>query len=216
MAKKLIILLGSLLLSTGVFSTTWEYEGGLDGESGLMIVYKTLPPLIVEVDEPELMTVPKGTKSFKYSEVVRSKKPLNVKIEIYFNNSVVEDNGINKEIIRTIYDTAKLSFVEQGEFKLIKEDSGVGPRESNVDDTDVESIDGEVFFTNSIGVVKAQGNGKELISQIGDTISSGTLHKSDIYIDAQFNKKEKELLSGQYSGKTTLVVEFIGKEVGSR
>lgn len=212
--KKKIFFIINLFSFVFLFGTTWKYEGGLDGEAGLMIVYKRLPPLIVEVEEPEIMNIPSGNNSFIYSQVSRARKPLNVKIEIYFNNSVTQENGINKEVIRTLYDTAKLSFKNEGNFILNIENSGISPK--NVVGDNNFSIDGEVFFTNLNGLPNIDGNGKELTLKIGDSILGGTLYRSDIYLDAEFNKQKKFLLSGQYSGGAVLMVEFLGKEVGNK
>lgn len=171
-----------------------------------MILYKTLPPLIIDIDSPERMTVSKEAKNFKYSDIVSSKKPIQLRIEIKFNDSIINSNNINKEIVRTVYDSLKLSFVEQGKFRLY----GV---ENNILN---ESIDGEVFFTNENGVIEGEMNGKEIKRTLHDTIQGGVLSRKDIYIDAIFNQEGKKLLIGNYSGTVSLDIEFMGKETTSR
>lgn len=204
MNKKIIFLISGILLTVSTFATTWKFEGGLDGKSGLTIVYKTLPPLIIDVDEPEMMVVPRGNQMFRYSEVSRSKQPLNVSIKVFFNKSIVEDNGINKNIVRTLYDTVRLSFSNAGKFELIKKSGSVQPKSNDI------TVDGEVFFTNRNGAIEGN-NGKLLEKKIGDSIQNGILSEQEIYIDARFNNQKKEMLSGQYEGKVTLEIEFIGK-----
>lgn len=207
MIKNLIVLF--FIITINSFSTIWNFNG-LDGEAGIILIYKTLPPLTVEVEQPEKMVVSKEQKNFKYSEVSPSRKPLQVKIEIKFNDSIIEANNINKEIIRTIYDSAKLSFLNEGKFSLIKHTQENGMKK-NKELLPVEEtiIDAEAFFTND----KALFEGKEIERVLKDSIQGGTLTRQDIYIDAEFNKNNKILLAGEYSGSITLVVEFIGKGV---
>lgn len=205
--KKMVVFL-FIILSVKSFSTKWNYGGGLDGEAGLMLIYKTLPPLLVEVEEPETMSIASGNQSFKYSEVSRSKKPLNVKIEVYFNNTIVQDNSINKSIISTIYDSVRLSFINNGSFFLYKESDGIEPRDIK---KTLDLIDGEVFFTDANGIEEATNKAKIVYRKLGETIQDGVLRRDDIYIDAIFNRKQEELIVGKYRGGTTLMVEFLGK-----
>lgn len=199
-----IVIIFNLLIVNIFSKTEWTYSGINDG--GLMILYKTLPPLIVEVDEPEIMRIKKGSETFKYSNVTKTKKPLNVNIEIRFNNSIIEENAINKDIVQTIYDSVRLSFQDDGKFNLYKSTEGILPK--NI----VESIDGEVFFTDISGT-KLQGNeAKILVKPLGNTIQGGVLSQNNIYIDSEFNKDKKQILPGNYSGEIKLEVEFIGKD----
>ncbi len=205
--KKIITFL-FVILSMESFSTKWNYGGGLDGEAGLMLIYKTLPPLSVKVEEPEIMSVVSGNQSFKYSEVSKSGKPLNVKIEVYFNDNIVEDNSINKTIISTIYDSIRLSFVNNGNFFLYEE---IGKVENKAGKTTIKAIDGEVYFTDSSGIEEATNKAKVIQRKLGETIQNATLKREDIYIDAIFNRRGEELIAGEYRGYTTLIVEFLGR-----
>lgn len=190
-------------------ATSWNFTGGLNGEDGLMIVYKTLPPLSVEVDQPEVMIVPASNAPFRYSEVNKNRNLLEVRIEIRFNKEIIEtNNAVNKKIVRSVYDRAKLNFKDDGIFYLEKINSK--KIKKDVLDEVNNKIDGEVFFTTAGGV----DLGKEITEKIGDTIQNGTLSKRYIYIDAKFNKEGKQLMLGEYKGTATLVVEFLGKEIG--
>lgn len=201
--KKIIIIFNLFIVS--VFGKTeWTYSGITDG--GLMILYKTLPPLVVEVDEPEIMRVKKGSESFKYSNVTKTQKPLNVNIEIKFNNSIIEENAINKDIVQTIYDSVRLSFQNDGIFNLYKNTDGILPKNT------IESIDGEVFFTDISGTRLPGNEAKILLKPLGNTIQGGVLSQNNIYIDSEFNKNKKEILPGNYNGEVKLEVEFIGKD----
>lgn len=205
MKKLLLFILVGLISHINLYSTRWDF-GGLDGEAGLIILYKTLPPLIVEVEKPEVLKIPKTNKSFKYSETVSKNTPLNVNIEVIFDNKIINKNGINKEIVRTIYNEVELSFDGDGKFKLDRVDNS---SKEKIKEKTLSSIDGEVFFTNRNGVT--DGDGKKVKKILGDTIKDGKLKQDDIYIDAIFNSELKSLNSGRYIGKATLIVEFIGK-----
>lgn len=202
---KRIIILFLLLLSFNSFSTKWQYGGGLDGEAGLMIVYKSIPPLVLKIDEPETILIPSGNGTFKYSEISKSKKPLNVRLEVKFNSHIVENNSVNKSIISTIYDTARYSFINNGSFFLEK--TSIKNGEILIE----EGIDGEVFFTDINGNEEAANKAKIINRKLSESVKDGILNREDVYIDAIFNRRNKQLTTGRYEGKTTLVVEFLGR-----
>lgn len=182
--------------------TIWSFSSGVNGTGGLMIIYKTLPPLVVDVDTPKLMRVKKGNDIFKYSEASGENKPLNVRVKVQFNTEVVEDNGINKEIIKNIYNNITLSFKNYGRFQL-------KPLDKNND----LNIEAQAYFTDFNGV-KINDKAHPIINKnLGDTISNGLLSQNDIYIDAEFNKERKNLLAGEYKGTVILEVEFNGKNI---
>jgi|GEM_PF-6373799 len=201
-SKKLLKLFLLCCMSILSYSATWKFEGGLNGDEGLMLIYKTLPPLIIEVDSPETMRVSKNIGEFTYSKVTNLKRPLNVSIKVSFNNDIIENNNaVNKEIVRTIYDTTKLSFKDNGRFYLRKTNGKLRR-------LDVENqIDAYAFFSTSNG----EKEGDIINRGLGDTISNGTLSQNNIYINAIFNQEKKELIPGEYSGIVTLMVEFLGR-----
>lgn len=201
--RKKVILIYFMVIKIIFSATEWNFSG-INGNGSITILYKTLPPLVVEVDEPELMRIKRGKDSFKYSDVSRSKKPLNVNIEIQFNNGIIDNNGSNKDIISTIYDTVKLELLNNGEITLLQDNLSGVPRNN-----DSLGIKGEVYFTNISGIELE--NKYILIKKLGESIKNGLLTTNDIYIDAEFNKEKNEILSGQYSGKIIMSVEFIGK-----
>ena len=200
MKRIILYIFIGFITSINLFSTKWEY-GGLDGEAGITLLYKTLPPLIVDIEKTEILKVAKTNQSFKYSEVSDKRAPLNVNIEVSFNNEIINNNGVNKEIVRTIYNEVELSFEENGIFFLIENNTPI--------DQEIKTIEAEVFFTSRNGEV--EGNGKKIRKILGDTIKDGKLQQNDIYIDAVFNSSKQLLFSGEYKGTVVLVIEFIGK-----
>lgn len=214
MVKKIIVGVSVLLLSVIAFGkTTWKLNGALDGDAGLMIVYKTIPPLMVDVEDPDLMVVSKSRGSFTYSEVAKSKQPLKGRIEINYDKDVASqgNNGLNKNIIRTIYNSVNISFLDNGVFALRKDTTGIEPKKGERR-LDLENqIDGEVFFTSSKGLTRNSDKRQKL--KLEDTVQNGVLRTADVYIDARFNKGGKELMAGKYRGVTTLVVEFVGQNL---
>lgn len=205
MRKKYIIILTSLVFSIMTYSSKWTYDGISNG--GLMILYKSLPPTSIMIETPEVMTVSKNQGTFWYSEVSPTRAPIKVDIKIKFNDGIVNnaDNGLNKEIIYQIYDQVELTFLDNGVFSLTPTDSNVVNEQT--------TIDAEAYFVKSGGVILDGENGKKVQRKFINTIQNGllTIDNSPIYIDAQFNKKNKELMSGSYSGTVKLEIEFKGK-----
>lgn len=202
--KKVMIFFFMIMLVNVYGVTEWDFHG-INGNGSLTILYKTLPPLVVEVDEPEIMRIKRGTSKFKYSNSTKSQKPLNVNIEIQFNDGIIDQNGINKDIVQAIYDTVNLKLLGNGKIELRAMNETIWPR---IDGTGV--INGIVYFSNISG--DKENNGESITRKLGESIKGGLLTSNDIYIDAEFNQEEKEILAGTYLGKITLEVEFIGKE----
>lgn len=203
MKYKIIYIFLIFCISKIIYSgTNWQFSAGVNGNGGLMIVYKTLPPLVVNVDQPKVMRVKKGRDPFKYSESSGENKPLNVMIKVEFNKEVVGENGINKEIIRSIYNNVTLSFKNNGIFSLIK----------TTEKSDLQ-IDAQAYFTDQNGI-RINDKAHPIINRnLSDTIQNGILLQNDIYIDAEFNKMQQELLEGRYEGTVILEVEFNGKNL---
>lgn len=209
MKIKLLMGLLTFILSINSLSTEWKYQGGLDGGAGLMIVYKSVPPIKIEVEEPEIMVVPRGTQLFKYTEASRKKEPLAVKIEIQFDSSIVQDNGVNKQIITQMYNSAKLWFDNNGYFEMI-DSNGVIPKANNQENS--RSIKAEAFFVDK----NKANEKKETIINFKETIQNGLLVSDKAYIDAKFNTEGKEMLSGNYRGVAKLNIEILGKNGGGQ
>ncbi len=207
MRLKLLMGLGALFFSLTSFSTEWKYEGGLDGGAGLMIVYKSIPPIKIEVDEPETMVVPRGKQTFRYTEVSKIKEPLKVKIEVQFDSSIVSDNGLNKDIVNQMYNSAKLWFDNDGMFEMIASDKLIFKANNLVNS---ENIKAEVFFVDKNGVNEM----KQKVTRFKETIQNGLLISEEEYIDAKFNLDSKVMSSGSYRGVTKLNIEILGKNGG--
>lgn len=94
----------------------------------LVVIYKVLDPLSVIVDKPEKMVVKAGNQTFRYSEVVSSRSPLNIKIETPYNE--------RDEILDQIYGTATLELENNGNFNL-------------TDSLTNNTIKGRGFFSNN-------------------------------------------------------------------
>ncbi|WP_130891793.1 hypothetical protein [Fusobacterium ulcerans] len=204
MNKKIFIFLLGIILNISIFSSSdWQFTSGINGDGGLTIVYKTLPPLKVEVDSPEPMRIASGNQAFTYTNSNSSGKPLSVKIEIKFNNGIIDNDAINKTIVTTIYNKVKLSFENNGEFSLIK------------DGKPEDKIAGKIYFSTAEGVKISE----ELMKPFNQTIQSGTLKVDTVYINANFNEDNKMITpkldkltedSPDYSGTARLNVEFLG------
>lgn len=204
MNKKIFIFILGIILNISIFSSSdWQFTSGINGDGGLTIVYKTLPPLKVEVDSPEPMRIASGNQSFTYTSSNSSGKPLSVKIEIKFNNGIIDNDTINKTIVTTIYNKVKLSFENNGDFSLIK------------DGKPEDKIAGKIYFSTAEGVKI----GEELMKPFNQTIQNGTLKVDTVYINANFNEDNKMITpkldkltegSPDYSGTARLNVEFLG------
>lgn len=191
-----------IVVSISYSGTIWKFSSGVNGSGGLMIVYKTYPPLVVNVEKSKIMRVKKGNEKFTYSKVIEGGKPLNVDISINFNQGIIDENGVNKEIIRSIYNNVTLSLKNNGKFYL----------ETLVNDESY-TIDAQAYFTDKNGTRINDKSHPIINKELLDSIQNGALRQSDIYIDAEFNSERKELKIGKYSGSVILEVEFNGKNI---
>lgn len=207
MKIKYLYLLG-IFISSITLASKWTYDGISDGE--LMILYKTLPPAAINISEVEEMVVNKNIGTFRYTDTNKSKEPLEVDINITFDPNVVTngENDLNKQIINTIYNQVELRMVNDGKFFLNKFESGKNQNKKQNIEQKEGIIDGHAFFVNKSKVYI----GTKIIRKINNTIKNGnlTIDGEPIFIDAEFNRDRKQLLSGNYKGTVTLEVEFKG------
>lgn len=147
----------------------------------LVVLYKVLDPLTVEVDIPEKMTVKSGHEKFKYSEVISSRKPLNVKVEAPY-----KDRDL---ILDTIYGTATLELQNNGRFDL-----------KNTKDPNIV-IEGRGFFPEV---------GENVSKMKLELFNSNVANKYQAFtkIDAVFNESQNEMLMGTYKGVMILSVTY--------
>ncbi len=176
--RKKIFLICLLYLSQAIYSVT-----NINFTKQLVVIYKVLNPLSVVVDKPEKMIVKSSKESFKYSDVVQSRSPLNVKIEAPYN--------VRDEILDKIYGTATLTLENQGNFELKK-----------IDDNS-EIIKGRGFFPSE-GEKKYQ-----MILPLNDG-SAVNKYQASTTIDAVFNEEKTEMLMGNYKGVLILDVTYGG------
>ena len=178
MLKKILLIFKIILFSQNIYSATT-----INFTKQLVVIYKVLDPLSVTVDIPEKMTVKAGKESFKYSDVISTKAPLNVKIEAPYN--------LRDEILDKIYGTATLVLKNQGEFTL----------------TDLKNS------TNTIkgrGFFPTEGDkAYQLILPLNDA-SAANKYQASTTINAMFNEELKEMVMGTYKGVLVLDVTYGG------
>lgn len=147
----------------------------------LVILYKVLDPLTVEVDTPEKMTVKSGREKFKYSEVTSSKKPLNVKVEAPYKERDL--------ILDTIYGTATLELLNNGRFEL-----------KSIEDQN-KVVKGRGFFSE-VG----ENTSKMKLELFNSNVANK--YQASTKIDAIFNEDQDEMLMGTYKGVMILNVTY--------
>lgn len=176
--RKKIFLICLICLAQGLYSVT-----NINFTKQLVVIYKVLNPLSVIVDKPEKMIMKSSKESFKYSDVVQSRAPLNVKIEAPYN--------IRDEILDKIYGTATLTLRDQGNFELKK-----------VDDNS-KVIRGRGFFPSE------GEKSHQMILPLYDA-SAANKYQASTTIDAVFNEDKTEMLMGNYKGVLILDVTYGG------
>lgn len=187
MMRKIYIL--SLFLVLAIFSysnnVTWT------GDSGkITIIYKVVDPLIVTVEQPEKLTVSANQKTFTYSDMTKSKKPLLVTVKTTYNSGTVDD------ILRKIYEIVYFELEKTGKFELT---NGTNP----------ELITGQGYFidsqANATKNTKLTAINKPFANNVGgDTFSTTT------EIDVDFTLPDGEVPMGLYTGTLRLNVWFAG------
>lgn len=173
--KKIKILLILVLLSIYSYSAT-----KINFSKQLVVIYKVLDPLSVRVDTPEKMTVRKGNETFRYSQVVQSRTPLNVQISAPYNS--------RDEILDEIYGTAKLELRNRGEFEL-KELQNPNFK-----------IKGKGFFGSA--------EDEYQINLPLYNATTPNMYQASAQIDAIFNSDKEEMLMGTYKGVLILDVTY--------
>ena len=176
--RKRIILICMLCLAHAIYSVT-----NINFTRQLVVIYKVLNPLSVVVSKPEKMTVRRSKDTFKYSDVIQSRAPLDVKIEAPYN--------VRDEILDKIYGTATLILRNQGQFELRKVD----------DNSSV--IKGRGFFPT-----KGEKS-YEMVLPLNDA-SATNKYQASTMIDAIFNEDKKDMLIGNYKGVLILDVTYGG------
>lgn len=213
MMKKLWIL-GLFILTATIssgavnnYSSEWKVTG-ISSDGGLMIVYKSLAPLSLTVEDPKTMKIPKGIKEFTYSQITGG-RPLKVSVQTKYNSTI--NNELDKNIIKTIYDSVKFGFEStytsgSNNFKL---DYFSQKGENYSENEKIEKyINGRAYFTNLNAVETGNTDSK----QLSDNIKVGTL-TAETYLDAKFTVPDSvQLLGGEtYRGTLRVKAEFLGK-----
>ena len=196
------------------YSSTWKVNG-ISEDGSVMIVYKSLAPLSLAVESPKTMRIPKSTKSFKYSSVTGG-KPLKITAGTKYNDSI--QNEVDKNIIRTIYNSVKFSFESNyrsklNNFKLDyfpeKGEDHAADTSGNNNDNLKKYIDGRAYFTNQTPSVDL---GETYEVELSDNIGGKGTLTAEAYMDAEFTVPDTtELLGGEtYKGVIRLKAEFLG------
>lgn len=212
---KRVMIIGILLALIAVnihgrdYSSDWKVNG-ISPDGSLMIVYKSLAPLSLKIEEPKKMVIPKSIKTFKYTQITRS-QPLKVVAETKYDTTI--NNQVGKEIIKAIYNSVKFSFESKDGFggntfrlDYIPQNVKNQVREENNEIN--KYIEGKAFFTN----ISGNDPKDEVEIVFEDNIASGVL-SARTYIDAEFKvPEETKLLGGElYSGTIRIKAEFSGK-----
>lgn len=174
--KKLVVGSIFLVLSFSTFSvTTFNFT------NQLVVIYKVLNPLIVEVEQTEKMQVPSSADTFRYSETVASRKKIGITVKAPYNERDL--------ILDKIYGTAKLELENNGEFELVE-----------IKDSE-KRIGGRGFFISE---------GKESSSLILPLFNASVQNRYEqrAELDAIFNEKKEKMLMGTYKGVLKLNVTY--------
>lgn len=188
--KKSIIL--SLFLLMAIFSysmVTWEGD-----KNNVSIIYKIVDPVIVEVEKPQKIVVSSGQKNFTYSEMVKDRKRIGVKVNTPYNPTMIDD------VLRAIYERVYFSLQDNGNFDL----------KNTTDPTNVSIIKGKGYFVDqNSGVLAAEKRtfyDKEFANSVG-----GVGFYTTTEIDADFTMQQDNMPMGVYTGTLKLDVWFGGK-----
>lgn len=183
MMKKILLMLFLIISSLSYSATNWKPKHN----KKIIVIYKVLDPLIVEVDKPQKIVVPATETTFKYSDYSSSKRKLDVKVKASYTGTV-------DRILAKIYERVYFKLENEGKFEL-----------THTTEKD-KKISGKGYFVDA-GIPETQKkttHDKEFITNLqGNTFSAST------QIDAEFTK-EKDLPMGVYQGTLRLDVWFGG------
>lgn len=147
----------------------------------LVVIYKVLNPLVVEVTQTEKMQIRSSQDTFKYSDVIPSKKKIGVTVKAPYNERDL--------ILDKIYGTARLELENRGEFEL-------------TDTKDPQKkIDGRGFFPSV-------GEDAYMITLPLFNATVQNRYEESTEIDAFFNEKKNTMLMGTYKGVLKLNVTY--------
>lgn len=165
-----------IILNLCTFSiTTFNFN------NQLVVIYKVLNPLVVEVEQTEKMQVVSSEDIFRYSDTVFSKRKVGVIVKAPYNERDL--------ILDKIYGTAKLELENNGNFEL-------------VDITDKQKrIGGRGYFISG-------GKESSTITLPLFNASVQNRYEQRTEIDAVFNEKREKMIMGTYKGVLKLNVTY--------
>lgn len=184
MKKILFIILLLLIGSISFGATNWDRTS----INPIVIIYKMVDPLVVNVEKPKKIYVPGSITKFKYSDYSEGKRKINVTVKTSYTGNI--DN-----ILRKIYERVYFELGSDGNFDLTHRDQ--------MD----KVIKGKGYFVD--GMDAPEGSKKTKYDKSFSSSLSGTSFQTTTQIDADFTKSE-DLPMGVYTGTLKLNVWFGG------
>lgn len=172
--KKGVIILLVIFFCKIIYSATH-----INFTKQLVVVYKVLNPLTVTVEMPEKMTVKSGNQSFKYSEIIESKKRIGIKVAAPYH--------ARDEILDKVYGTATLRMQNGGKFELTSDEGN--------------KIKGRGFFPS------VSETATEEVLPLYTTTSSDK-YEARTEVDAVFNEDKAMMKLGKYKGVLRIDVTY--------
>ena len=187
--KKVLIGIYFLIISISYSDTFWS--GNYYNDS-LVILYKVLDPLIVQVDTPSRIKLPALDGVYKYSEKSDTQKPLRVVVKADYTKERIDD------ILRKVYEKVHFKLQDSGEFYL--------KNDNNPD----KKIKGNGYFIDKEVGATAVNKMNEIDKEFAGSVGSEKF-SAETEIDVDFTVSDgKNLPRGIYTGTLKLDVWFYG------
>ena len=191
--KKIIFMFFILISSIGYSETSWE---GNNYDKNLVVLYKVLDPIIVNVEQPQKINIPAVKGKYIYSNYSKNRKALQVKVETPFNKGMID------EILRKVYEKVYLKLQNSGDFDLNyinKKDKG----------TENITIKGKGYFIDSSVSATEDTKTSYIEKQFANSVA-GDKFSTTTEIDAEFTVDNDNIPMGVYKGTLKLDVWFGG------
>lgn len=191
--KKIIFMFFILISSIGYSETSWE---GNNYDKNLVVLYKVLDPIIVNVEQPQKINIPAVKGKYIYSNYSKNRKALQVKVETPFNKGMID------EILRKVYEKVYLKLQNSGDFDLNyinKKDKG----------TENITIKGKGYFIDSSVSATEDTKTSYIEKQFANSVA-GDKFSTTTEVDAEFTVDNDNIPMGVYKGTLKLDVWFGG------
>lgn len=188
--KKIFFVFFILLKSLSYCADTWHGSGKPDNI--LVVLYKVLDPLIVEVEQPERIVIPASNGSYRYSNYSKSRRPLTVKVSAKYNKDKVDD------ILRKIYERVYFKLDNNGDFELTNKKYGD------------KKIKGKGYFIDSEAKATETNKLSEIDKEFSGSVGAEKFNATT-QVDADFIINDiTNTPMGEYQGTLMLDVWFGG------